>query len=118
MTKNKFATKSIVASAQERLATLEASGYPAYTTSAGWFGFNDEKIRALCRERIADGWTHLKLKIGGEPSDDLRRGHIMRSEIGPSNKMMDIADDASRAAYAVVRGELDRLRVQWHAGRS
>jgi L-fuconate dehydratase len=72
----------------ERLAQLERNGYPAYTTSAGWFGFSDEKIRRLCREGIADGWTHFKLKVGGEPADDLRRGHIVREEIGPANKMM------------------------------
>ncbi len=50
----------------ERLAKLERDGYPAYTTSAGWFGFSDEKIRRLCREGIADGWTHFKLKVGGD----------------------------------------------------
>jgi hypothetical protein len=72
----------------ERLAQLEAEGYPAYTTSAGWFGFSDEKIRRLCREGLADGWTHFKLKVGGEPADDLRRARIMREEIGWDNKLM------------------------------
>ena len=72
----------------QRLSTLELRGYPAYTTSAGWFGFSDEKIRALCREGIADGWTHFKLKVGGEPVDDLRRGFIVREEIGWGNRIM------------------------------
>jgi L-fuconate dehydratase len=73
---------------QERLRILETQGYPAYTTSAGWFGFSDEKIRRLCREGLADGWTHFKLKVGGIPEDDLRRGRIVRKEIGPHNKLM------------------------------
>jgi L-fuconate dehydratase len=67
---------------------LERSGYPAYTTSVGWFGFSDEKIRSLCREAIADGWTHFKLKVGGDTQDDLRRGRIVREEIGWQNKLM------------------------------
>lgn len=72
----------------ERLAQLERDGYPAYTTSAGWFGFTDEKIRALCRQDLAKGWTHFKLKVGGDPGDDLRRARIVREEIGWTNRMM------------------------------
>jgi L-fuconate dehydratase len=60
----------------ERLSRLELQGYPAYTTSAGWFGFSDEKICRLCHEGINEGWTHFKLKVGGDPADDLRRAHI------------------------------------------
>ena len=70
----------------ERIRILEADGYPAYTTPAGWFGFSDEKIRGLCRV-FANGWTHFKLKVGGTPADDLRRGRIVREEIGPHNLM-------------------------------
>jgi len=72
----------------DRIATLEAEGYPAYTTSAGWFGYSEEKIRRLCREGLAEGWTHFKLKVGGDPAEDLRRGHIVREEIGWGNKIM------------------------------
>ncbi len=72
----------------ERLRLLKAEGYPAYTTSVGWFGFSDEKIRKLCREGLAAGWTHFKLKVGGVPADDLRRGRIVREEIGPDNRLM------------------------------
>jgi L-fuconate dehydratase len=98
----------------ERLATLEANGYRAYTTSAGWFGFSDEKIRNLCREGIADGWTHFKLKVGGEPSDDLRRGHIMRAEIGPHNKMMVDANQRWGVDEAIRRTrQLAELQPWW-----
>jgi L-fuconate dehydratase len=48
----------------ERLELLIERGHPAYTTSAGWFGFSDQKIRRLCREGLADGWTQFKLKVG------------------------------------------------------
>jgi L-fuconate dehydratase len=76
------------ATMSERLRLLEANGYPAYTTSVGWFGFSDDEIRALCRQGLADGWTHFKLKVGGLPADDLRRGRIVREEIGPHNRLM------------------------------
>ena len=72
----------------ERLQHLQQSGYPAYTTSVGWFGYSEEKIRRLAREGLAQGWTHFKLKVGGAPEDDLRRGGIVRDEIGWSNRLM------------------------------
>lgn len=72
----------------QRLVQLQAEGYPAYTTSVGWFGFSDEKVRRLSKEALAEGWTHFKLKVGGDPADDLRRGHIVREEIGWENKLM------------------------------
>ena len=99
---------------QERLATLERDGYPAYTTSAGWFGFSDEKIRRLCREGIADGWTKFKLKVGGEPQDDLRRGHILREEIGWTNKMMVDANQRWGVDEAIARTRsLAELQPWW-----
>jgi L-fuconate dehydratase len=72
----------------ERLALLQQQGYPAYTTSVGWFGYSEEKIRRLAKEALTEGWTHFKLKVGGDPADDLRRGHIVREEIGWTNKLM------------------------------
>jgi len=72
----------------ERLAHLEAHGYPAYTTSAGWLGYSDEKIRRLCREGIAEGWSHFKIKVGADLEDDRRRCAIIREEIGPDRRLM------------------------------
>jgi L-fuconate dehydratase len=63
-------------------------GYPAYTTSAGWLGYSDEKMRALCQEAIAQGWTHFKLKVGVSVKDDIRRARLMREEIGSERKLM------------------------------
>jgi len=90
----------------ERLNQLEADGYPAYTTSAGWFGFSDEKVRRLCREGLAEGWTHFKLKVGGEAQDDLRRALLMREEIGWDNKLMVDANQKWGVDEAIVRTRL------------
>jgi L-fuconate dehydratase len=64
------------------------AGYPAYTTSAGWLGYSDEKIRRLCREGLAQGWQDFKIKVGRDLQDDLRRCRIMREEIGDQNRLM------------------------------
>jgi len=72
----------------EREARMLREGFPAYTTSAGWLGYSDEKIRRLCREGIAAGWNHFKVKVGADLPDDLRRLSIVREEIGPGRKLM------------------------------
>jgi len=98
----------------ERLRTLERDGYPAYTTSAGWFGFSDDTIRRLCREGIADGWTHFKLKVGGDPADDLRRGRIVREEIGWENRLMVDANQRWGVGEAIDRTlALAELKPWW-----
>ncbi len=76
------------ASKSVREAEMIQYGYPAYTTSAGWLGYSDEKVRFLCHEAIQQGWTHFKLKVGVDAEDDLRRARLMRAEIGPGNKLM------------------------------
>jgi L-fuconate dehydratase len=98
----------------ERIAFLEENGYPAYTTSVGWFGYSEEKIRRLCHEALADGWTHFKLKVGGEPEDDLRRGRIVREEIGPQNRMMVDANQKWGVEEAIRRTrQLSELDPWW-----
>jgi len=67
---------------------MRAKGYPAYTTSAGWLGYSDDKVRRLVREGLADGWTHFKMKVGRDLNDDIRRAEIIRGEIGPERKLM------------------------------
>ncbi|HWF00080.1 MAG TPA: enolase C-terminal domain-like protein [Caulobacteraceae bacterium] len=71
------------------LETLRARGYPAYTTSAGWLGYPDEKIRALCRQAVAEGWEAIKIKVGRDLDDDRRRCAIVREEIGARAMMID-----------------------------
>ncbi len=87
----------------EREAELLKTGYPAYTTSVGWFGYSDERIRALCREAIDGGWTHFKVKVGGAPEDDARRVGLVRREIGPSSRLMIDANQRWEVAEAIER---------------
>jgi len=72
----------------QRLAELQADGFPAYTTSAGWLGYDDEKLRRLCQESLAQGWTHFKIKVGADIEDDIRRSRIIREEIGWDCRLM------------------------------
>ncbi len=72
----------------ERRARLLAEGYPSYTTSAGWLGYDDDKVRRLCREGVAAGWSHFKLKVGRDRADDIRRCRVVREEIGPDRVLM------------------------------
>ena len=72
----------------QREAEMRRDGYPAYTTSAGWLGYSDEKIRTLAHQAMAEGFTHLKLKVGGDAQSDLRRARILRDAIGPEAHLM------------------------------
>jgi L-fuconate dehydratase len=72
----------------ERLATLEREGYPCYTTSAGWLGYPDDKLRRLCQEAVDAGFNHVKLKVGRDREDDIRRLRIAREVLGPDRKLM------------------------------
>ncbi len=71
-----------------RIAEMQREGYPSYTTSAGWLGYDDDKLRLLCRELTARGWTHFKIKVGRDLADDVRRCRIIREEIGWDRRLM------------------------------
>ncbi|MBB4710893.1 L-fuconate dehydratase [Streptomyces luteogriseus] len=73
--------------AGERTARLLESGYPAYTTSPGWLGYDDEKLTRLAAEAVADGFRQIKLKVGADLDDDIRRCRVARSVIGPDVRM-------------------------------
>lgn len=72
----------------ERLAILERDGYPCYTTSAGWLGYDDEKLRRLAQEAVDAGFSHIKLKVGRDLQDDIRRVRIAREVLGPDRALM------------------------------
>jgi L-fuconate dehydratase len=76
-----------------RLQQLLAEGYPAYTTSPGWLGYNDEKMQRLAREAVAAGFRTIKLKVGMNVEDDVRRCRLARETVGPD---IDIAVDANQ----------------------
>jgi L-fuconate dehydratase len=84
-----------------RMAEMRAHGFPAYTTSAGWLGYSDDKLRALLREAIASGWTHIKMKVGSNIEDDLRRAKIIREEIGPDRALMMDANQVWDVGQAI-----------------
>ena len=85
----------------ERLQLLLARGYPAYTTSAGWLGYSDDKLRGLCREAVDAGWTHLKLKVGRDLEDDVRRLRTVREVVGDKITLMVDANQVWEPAEAV-----------------
>jgi L-fuconate dehydratase len=98
----------------DRLKLLRAEGYQAYTTSVGWFGFSDEKIRQLAQESLAEGWTYFKLKVGGDPEDDLRRGRIVREVIGWENRLMIDANQKWGVEESIARiRALQELQPWW-----
>jgi len=72
----------------QRLEKLLAEGYPCYTTSAGWLGYPDDKLRRLCQQAVDAGFDYLKLKVGRDLEDDIRRVRIAREVIGPDRKLM------------------------------
>lgn len=84
-----------------REAEMRERGYPAYTTSAGWLGYSDDKLRRLCREAIAQGWNHLKIKVGRDLDDDIRRCTIIREEIGWVRKLMTDANQVWDVPQAI-----------------
>ncbi|MBH0052866.1 L-fuconate dehydratase [Salinibacterium sp. SWN139] len=73
---------------EQRIVELTESGYPCYTTSAGWLGYSDEKLRRLCQEAVDAGYRHIKLKVGANLDEDIRRCRIAREVIGDDAKLM------------------------------
>ncbi|QUC59437.1 L-fuconate dehydratase [Streptomyces sp. A2-16] len=89
----------------ERTAHLLASGYPAYTTTPGWLGYDDEKLVRLSKEAVADGFSQIKLKVGADREADVRRLRLAREAVGPDIR---IAVDANQAWG--VRQAIDWMR--------
>ena len=78
----------------EREELLLAEGFPAYTTSAGWLGYPEASLPERARDALADGFTHLKLKVGVDLESDLRRARLVRDAIGPENRLSLDANQA------------------------
>lgn len=102
------------ATKKQRTEKILERGYPAYTTSAGWLGYSDEKVRALVRAGIDQGWTHFKMKVGRNLNDDLRRAKIIRDEIGWQCKLMMDANQMWDVCEAIRNmKELAQFRPYW-----
>ncbi len=93
-------------SKQERIDYLLKNGYPAYTTSAGWMGYSEEKIRRLSRQAKNEGWKYLKMKVGGDVNEDVRRASIIREEVGDEIKLMMDANQKWEVNEAIANMKL------------
>ncbi|AXE90419.1 L-fuconate dehydratase [Streptomyces sp. Go-475] len=87
----------------EREAVLVNRGYPGYTTSPGWLGYSDDKLTRLAKQAVADGFTQIKLKVGADLEDDVRRLRTARAAVGDGIR---IAIDANQ------RWNVDEA-IQW-----
>jgi L-fuconate dehydratase len=86
---------------EQRLALLERQGYPCYTTSAGWLGYTDEKLRSLCEQAVAEGFSHIKLKVGRNLADDIRRVTVARDVLGKDRQLMIDANQIWEVEQAI-----------------
>ena len=84
-----------------RCETLMAEGYPCYTTSAGWLGYPDDRLRRLCREAREAGFTHTKFKVGRDLDEDIRRLTIAREELGDEVTIMIDANQVWEVGQAI-----------------
>jgi L-fuconate dehydratase len=85
----------------ERIAVVEREGYACYTTSAGWLGYDDDKLRRLCREAVDAGFNHVKIKVGRDLDDDIRRLTIAREVVGPDRYLMIDANQVWEVGQAI-----------------
>jgi L-fuconate dehydratase len=98
----------------EREQEMLRNGYPAYTTSTGWLGYPDDKVRRLCKEAMAEGWTAFKMKVGANLADNVRRAAIMREEIGEERILMMDANQVWGVDEAIAQmKELARFDPWW-----
>ena len=93
--------ESLAATKADRIVEMQAVGYPAYTTSAGWLGYSDERLRQLCRQRLSEGWDVFKIKVGRDLDDDRRRCRIIREEIGPDRRLLTDANQVWEVSQAI-----------------
>ncbi|KKC33344.1 L-fuconate dehydratase [Devosia psychrophila] len=85
----------------ERIAKLKAEGYQCYTTSAGWLGYSNEKLKRLATEAVAEGFQHIKMKVGRDLDDDIRRLEIVREIMGPDRVLMIDANQVWEVDQAI-----------------
>ncbi len=99
---------------ERRIQELLDRGYPAYTTSVGWLGYPDEKIRALCRKAMAQGFSEFKMKVGRSVEDDVRRASLIREEIGWDRALMMDANQVWDVDQAIAHMKpLARFKPRW-----
>lgn len=106
--------KAMEAGKAKREETMLSQGYPAYTTAAGWLGYSREKIERLCRQYMAQGWRHFKIKVGQDLEDDKRRCRIVRELIGDDRTLMVDANQKWDVDQAIAwMRELAPFKPKW-----
>ena len=85
----------------ERVETLRREGYQCYTTSAGWLGYSNEKLTRLATEAVEQGFRHIKMKVGRDKADDIRRLKIVREIMGPDRFLMIDANQVWEVGEAI-----------------
>jgi L-fuconate dehydratase len=99
---------------EERELQLLETGYPAYTTSAGWIGYDDEKVAALVRQAVADGFRHVKMKVGQDLDDDSRRAGLILDVLGGDGSLMMDANQVWGVDQAIAAaGVLSQFDPWW-----
>jgi L-fuconate dehydratase len=76
-----------------REAQLRRDGYPAYTTTPGWLGYDDAKMTRLAAQAVRAGFRQIKLKVGDDVEQDVRRLRLARETVGAD---VQIALDANQ----------------------
>ncbi|XP_050401937.1 mitochondrial enolase superfamily member 1 isoform X1 [Patella vulgata] len=106
--------KKMQAGKSERENNLKSTGYPAYTTSVGWLGYDDVKLHRLCKEALAEGFTRFKAKVGADLADDKRRLTIIREEVGQDKMLLVDANQRWEVQEAIDwMKELAQFNLTW-----
>jgi L-fuconate dehydratase len=106
--------KEVDTTKRQREEQMLREGYPAYTTSAGWLGYSDEKIKHLCGQACSGGFTHVKVKVGRDIKDDIRRCGIISDAIGPHRKLMVDANQVWEVNQAIEQmSQLAKFQPYW-----
>src|SRR5688500_941403 len=99
---------------EERRRRLEQHGYPAYTTTPGWLGYDDEKLVRLAREAVEDGFEQIKLKVGSDLDEDVRRLGLAREAVGPDIRIAVDANQRWDVDQAIAwTNELAQFDLAW-----
>lgn len=98
----------------QRTAELREIGLPTYTSSAGWLGYDESKVRRLCAEYRAAGWRAFKMKVGSDNAQNVRRAAVMREALGPECQLMFDANQVWDVPEAIARmAPLARFDPLW-----
>jgi L-fuconate dehydratase len=105
--------RSMSAGKEQRELRIAAEGYPAYTTSAGWLGYDDDKVATLVRQALADGFRHIKMKVGGDLESDARRAALIRDVLGSDGVLMMDANQVWGVEQAIAAMSVLRQFDPW-----